>query len=65
MKSILYIDGFNVYYSAVRGTPLRWLNPLALIARTFPRNQIVGAKYFTARVLPLPGDPDQPMRQAM
>lgn len=65
MKSILYIDGFNFYSSAVKGTPLRWVNPLALISRTFPRNQIVAIKYFTARVSPLPGDPDQPIRQAM
>ena len=40
MKTILYIDGFNLYYSAVKDTPLKWLNPLALAARAFPRNQI-------------------------
>ncbi|MGA3141594.1 MAG: hypothetical protein ABSF10_00925 [Verrucomicrobiota bacterium] len=33
MKTILYIDGFNLFYSAVKGTPLRWLNPVALIGR--------------------------------
>lgn len=65
MKTILYIDGFNFYYSAVKGTSVRWVNPLALIARTFPRNQIVATKYFTARVSPLPGNVDQPVRQAM
>jgi uncharacterized LabA/DUF88 family protein len=65
MKTLLYIDGFNLYYSAVKRTPLRWLNPLALVARVFPRNQIIGTKYFTARVSPLPGNPDQPVRQSM
>lgn len=54
MKTILYIDGFNLFYSAVKGTPLRWLNPVALIERAFPRNQIVGTKYFTAKVRALP-----------
>ena len=43
MKTILYIDGFNFYYSAVKGTSVRWVNPLALIARTFPLSQIVEA----------------------
>lgn len=62
---MLYIDGFNLYYSAVKGTSLRWLNPHALVARVFPRNQIVGTKYFTASVSPLPGNLDQPVRQAI
>jgi hypothetical protein len=26
MKTIVYIDGFNLYYGAVKGTPYRWLN---------------------------------------
>jgi hypothetical protein len=63
MKTILYIDGFNLYFSAVKGTPLRWLNPVALVQNMFPRNQIVSTKYFTARVSALPDNPDQPMRQ--
>jgi uncharacterized LabA/DUF88 family protein len=62
---MLYIDGFNLYYSAVKGTSLRWLNPHALVARVFPRNQIIGTKYFTASVSPLPGNLDQPVRQAV
>ena len=65
MKTLLYIDGFNLFYSAVKGTPLRWLNPVALVSRAFPRNQIVGAKFFTARVSALPGNPGQPFRQAL
>ena len=63
MNTFLYIDGFNLYYSAVKGTPLRWLNPVSLVARAFPRNKISLTKYFTARVAALPGDPGQPTRQ--
>lgn len=63
MKTIVYIDGFNLYYSAVKATPLRWLNPVALVARAFPRNEIIAAKYFTARVSALPNDLQQPIRQ--
>ncbi len=63
MKTFLYIDGFNLYYSAVKGTTLRWLDPVSLVTRAFPRNRIANTKYFSARVSPLPGDPGQPMRQ--
>lgn len=63
MKTILYIDGFNLFYSAVKGTPLRWLNPVTLIERAFPKNQIIRAKFFTAKVRALPNNPGQPIRQ--
>jgi uncharacterized LabA/DUF88 family protein len=65
VKTILYIDGFNLFYSAVKRTPLRWLNPVALIERAFPRNQIIGTKYFTAKVIALANNPGQPIRQLM
>jgi uncharacterized LabA/DUF88 family protein len=63
VRTILYIDGFNLFYSAIKGTPLRWLNPVALVERAFPRNQIIATKYFTAKVSALPGNPGQPIRQ--
>ena len=63
MKTILYIDGFNFFYSAVKGSSVRWLNPVALIQRAFPSNQIIGTKFFTAKVGAMPGNPDQPNRQ--
>ncbi|MDA1273999.1 MAG: NYN domain-containing protein [Verrucomicrobia bacterium] len=65
MKTILYIDGFNLFYSAVKGTPLRWLNPVVLVERAFPQNQIIGTKYFTAKVSALRNNPGQPIRQLM
>jgi hypothetical protein len=40
MKTFLYIDGFNLYYSAVKGTPLRWLNPLTDAQGTFHKPPI-------------------------
>jgi hypothetical protein len=65
MRTFLYVDGFNLYYSAVKGTPLRWLNPVALAARAFPDNEIVYTKFFSARVTALPHDPSQPFRQQL
>lgn len=65
MKTLLYIDGFNLFYSAVKGTPLRWLNPIGLVQRAFPHNQIIATKFFTAKVSALPKNPGQPIRQLM
>lgn len=64
MKTIVYVDGFNLYY-AVKGTPCKWLNIFALCRLLLPRNQIVKIKYFTALVSARPTDPDQPNRQLL
>lgn len=61
--TILYIDGFNLYYGAVKGTPLRWLDPLALGQALFPSNDIVGVKFFTAAVESRPADLGKDTRQ--
>lgn len=64
MKTIVYVDAFNLYYGAVKDSPYKWLDISALCrALLRPENAIVGIKYFTARVQPRPGDPDQPTRQ--
>jgi uncharacterized LabA/DUF88 family protein len=59
----VYVDGFNLYYGAVKGTPYKWLNILQLCQLLLPKNQILKIKYFTALVTARPGDPDQPNRQ--
>ena len=63
MKAIVYVDGFNLYYGAVKGTPYRWLDIAALCRLMLPNDQIHQVKYFTALVSPRPHDPDQPTRQ--
>ena len=30
MRTAIYIDGFNFYYGAVKGTSYKWLNPKQL-----------------------------------
>lgn len=64
MKTIVYVDAFNLYYGAVKDTPYKWLDVGAL-CRALLRyeNNIVGIKYFTAKVQPRHGDSDQPNRQ--
>ncbi len=63
MKTNVYVDGFNLYYGAVKGTPYKWLDLAALSARLFPRNQINRIRYFTAIVDSRPPDLQQPVRQ--
>ncbi|MEW6713423.1 MAG: NYN domain-containing protein [Candidatus Riflebacteria bacterium] len=65
MKTIVYVDGFNLYYGAVKGTPYKWLDILALCKFLLPKNQIIQIKYFTAPVTARPKDPDQPNRQQL
>ncbi len=59
----MYVDGFNLYYGALRGTPYKWLDINDLCRRLLPRHRIALIKYFTARVSARPGDPAQPTRQ--
>lgn len=62
-KTNIYVDGFNLYYGALKGTPYKWLNIHKLCQLLLPKNQIHQIKYFTAIVSARPHDPDQPMRQ--
>src|SRR6266849_338182 len=63
MKTYVFVDGFNLYYGAVKGTPFRWLDIRKLCQLLLPKHEIACIKYFTARVSARPGDPDKPTRQ--
>ena len=54
-KSIIYIDGFNLYYGALKGTKYRWLDLQTLFERVRPHDEIVAIEYFTARVRGISG----------
>lgn len=63
MRTIVYIDGFNLYYRALRGTPHRWLDIRALSTASLPAtNLIQQINYYTARVSGRV-DRDAPRRQ--
>jgi hypothetical protein len=64
MRTFIYIDAFNLYFGAVRGTQYKWLDLDQLCRILLPSHEIVQIKYFTARVNARPADPDQPTRQA-
>ncbi len=51
MRKIVYIDGFNFYYRAVKNTPYKWLDFKSLFQNLLLKNnQITQIKYFTALV---------------
>jgi len=59
----VYIDGFNLYYRSLKGTPFKWLDLAALCQKRLPRHQINRIRYFTARVVPRPSKPQTAQRQ--
>ncbi len=63
-RTTVYVDGFNLYYLALRGTPFRWLDLGALADRVLgARHQVHAIRYFTARIQPSRTDPSGPQRQ--
>ena len=63
MITRVYIDGFNLYYRALKDTPFRWLDLRKLAEVLFPQDDIQEVYYFTARLDARPGNPNQPRRQ--
>lgn len=65
-RTSVYIDGFNFYYAAFkfgRYPGYRWLDLESFCDRLLPHNDVRCIRYFTARVSPLPWDPEQSARQ--
>ena len=57
-KTRVYIDGYNLYYGLLKGTPWKWLD-LELFSKGLlnPDHEIVSIVYFTAPVKTHPHDP--------
>ncbi|MBK8283921.1 MAG: NYN domain-containing protein [Ahniella sp.] len=61
LKTRVYIDGYNLFYGLLKGTPYRWINPLFLVEQVLrgilipgqykPELTPVAVKYFTAAIL--------------
>ncbi len=60
MITNLYIDGFNLYYRALKDTPFRWLDLHKLAETLFPEDTIHRVCYFTARRLLVDDDEAEP-----
>jgi uncharacterized LabA/DUF88 family protein len=49
-RSIVYIDGFNLYYGSLKGTTYKWLDLERLFERLRPDDDLQAIRYFTALV---------------
>jgi len=65
IKTIIYIDAFNLFYGAVKNTPYKWLDVSKLSELLLPRHEIVHIHYFTALVKARPSNPQQAQRQKL
>ncbi len=62
-RTNVYIDGFNLFYGALKGSRYKWLDLEALCHQLLPKDSIHRIRYFTAKVSARPGDPQLPVRQ--
>ena len=63
MLTNVYIDGFNLYYRALKDTPFRWLDLWNLAEVLFPQDTINRVCCFTALLNARSNIPLQPRRQ--
>jgi uncharacterized LabA/DUF88 family protein len=66
MRTCIYVDGFNLYFGALKGTRYKWLNIEKLCQSILDvHNKIVGIKYFTAHVSSTRDDPYKAIDQQL
>ncbi len=66
MRTVVYIDGYKLYYGLLRGTKLKWLDLVALFDDHVLDSSadLVAVRYYTAPVLArMCDDPESPRRQ--
>jgi uncharacterized LabA/DUF88 family protein len=62
VRANVYVDGINLYYGALQGTPYKWLDLRRLSQLLLPGDRIHRIRYFTARVQ-TPRDQTRAQRQ--
>lgn len=51
MKANVYVDGFSLYYAALKGTPYKWLDLRKLCRFMLPNDRIHHIRYFSANLV--------------
>ena len=63
-RVIAYIDGFNLFYSCLKGTQNKWLDLEKLVNSLLqPNDDLVAIKYFTAKVSSNKNEPEKALKQ--
>jgi hypothetical protein len=65
VRTNFYIDGFNLYYLALKGTLRKWLDLYQFCQDLAPAHQVNRIRYFTTLVKARKGNLQQPIRQKM
>ena len=63
MLTNVYIDGFNLFYGALKGSAHKWLDVRRLAETLFPNDQIKDVYFFTARLRTTDGHGERRQRQ--
>ena len=66
MRTIVFVDGYNLYYGMLRRSRYKWLDLFALFHHHAlnPEAEVIEVRYYTAPVLgKMSDDPDSPQRQ--
>lgn len=66
MKTIVYVDGFNLYYGLLRRSPYKWLDLFTLFQNHVLSSdvEVMEVRYYTAPLIArLCDDPESPRRQ--
>ena len=63
-RTIIYIDGFNLYYGCLKNSPYKWLDLKSLFTNLLDSShEIVKIKYYTAHISSRSGNNDSMLRQ--
>ena len=63
-RVIAYIDGFNLYYSSLKGTKYKWLDIWSMCQSLLsPNQELKAVKYFSAQIGAEFSSPEKPFRQ--
>ena len=52
VRTAVYVDGFNLYYGALKGRPYRWLDLGRMCDLILKEHKVTRIRYFTAIVKP-------------
>ncbi|MGF6397295.1 hypothetical protein ABH905_000961 [Pseudomonas frederiksbergensis] len=56
MRTAFFVDGYNVFYGLLAGTPYKWLNLKGLLGHVAhienPQSSLISVDYFTSSVKP-------------
>ena len=64
IKTIVYIDGFNLFYGLLQHKPNRWLNLVNFAqALVGPEHNVTAVKYFTSKTKSYPANPQSELNQ--